>query len=298
MNRYREGKRIAYWGIAANGLLAIMKITAGIMVNSHALTADGFHSISDIVSTVVVLIAINVSRKPPDASHHYGHGQAEPIAAKLLGIILMFTGTLLAVNTVRDIFQSQVQIPGLTGFWIAIFSIFLKEIMFRFTRRAGEKTNNQALIADAWHHRSDAITSVAAAAGIMGSYLGYPVLDPVAGIVVAVMIVKMGWDITRNAIRSLMITSPSQQQLEEINEITEMVNGVIEVGELRAHHSGSDLYIDLKIKVDYRISVLEGHQIATEVKDRLIKEFVETEEVMVHVEPMVVTDIKRRSENE
>ncbi len=285
-DRYKKSRNISIIMIIGNIVLAILKAGFGYIIGSYALIADGFHSVSDIVTTVVVLIAINVSSKPPDKRHPYGHGQAEPIAAKILGIILIFTGGLLVVNTAQNFYRGQHQL-GLTGFWIAIFSIIVKEIMFRYTYRVGEETDNQALIADAWHHRSDAVSSIAAAIGIMGSYLGYEIFDPLAGIIVALMIARVGWKVTLDAINSLMIAAPSDKKLSEIEQMVLSVMGVERVAELKAHYNGVDLYIDLKILVDYSITVLEGHQIASEVKKKIIDEFPEASEVLIHVDPML-----------
>ncbi len=286
MDRFKEGKKVSYISIIGNILLALIKIIIGYITGSSALIADGFHSFSDIISTIGVLIAIRISNLPPDKEHQYGHGNAEPIAAKILGIILLFTGALLAINSGKLILQHNFQKLGLIAFWAAIISILVKETMFRYTYRVGKETGNQALIADAWHHRSDAISSVAAAIGIMGSYLGYPILDPVAGLIVALMIIKVGWDIIKDAVNSLMDTAPPDEKLESLYKLAESVNGVEKVSELKAHYNGVDLFVDIKIQVDYRITVLEGHQIASEVKKEIFNQNSETIEVLVHVNPM------------
>lgn len=287
MERYKKGKRISIIVIWGNILLAIFKVSIGIIARSSALIADGFHSVSDIVSTLAVIIAINIANKPPDEKHPYGHGQAEPIAAKILGIILMFTGVLLAFNTGRDIINGNITISGLSGFWVALFSILVKEIMFRYTYNVGKKTSNQALIADAWHHRSDAISSVAAAIGIFGSYLGYPIMDPIAAIIVAFMIIRVGWKVVKDAIGSLMISSPPEEKIKKIKKHIRMVTGVEEIVDLKIHYNGINLYMDLKILVDYSLSVLQGHQIASEVKHKIFEEYPETKEVLIHVDPML-----------
>ncbi len=283
--RFKKGKKVSYLMIAGNLFLAALKISVGLIVGSSALVADGFHSFSDIVSTTGVLVALYVANRPPDAKHQYGHGQAEPLAAMMLGLILIMTGGLLAYNSVMTIISGEYEILGLFGFWAAVFSIILKEIMFRYSYRIGKETNNQSLKADAWHHRSDAVSSLAAAAGIMGSYLGYPILDPAAGAVVSLLILRVGWKIIQKAVTSLLTVSPDQKKLDEIKRIANTVDGVVEITELKAHYSGGDLFIDLKILVDYSLTVLKGHQIAVEVKQKLCEEMPETEEVLVHVNP-------------
>ena len=289
MDRFQKGKKVSYIVIVGNIFLAVLKITVGVLVGSNALLADGFHSFSDIASTAGVLVALNISQKPPDERHHYGHGQAEPIAALMLGIILILTGAFLAYRTFGQLLAGNYEVLGLMGFWAAVLSIIVKEIMFRYSYRVGEATNNQSLKADAWHHRSDAISSLAAALGVMGSYLGYPVLDPVAGLLVSMLIIKVGWDVIREAVNTLLTVSPGQEKLANIKQIADGVNGVGRVSEVKAHYSGGDLYVDIKILVDYSLSVMEGHQIAVEVKEELFSKVNETKEVLVHVDPMMVT---------
>ncbi|MFW6256838.1 MAG: cation diffusion facilitator family transporter [Bacillota bacterium] len=286
-DRLQKGKKITYIMIGGNLLLTILKISIGLIVGSSALVADGFHSFSDIVSSGIVLAAVYISGKPPDETHQYGHGQAEPIAAKIVGIILILTGAFLFYNTVLQIINKNFKILGLMGFWAAVFSIIVKEIMFRYSYKVGEETNNQSLKADAWHHRSDAISSIAAAVGVFGSYLGYPFLDPVAGLLVSGLIIKVGWDIVLEAVNSLLTISPDQEKLNKIKDVVQKVDGVEEISELKAHFSGGDLYIDIKILVDYSLTVMEGHQIAVEVKQELSTKFPETQEVLVHVDPML-----------
>lgn len=287
MDRYQQGKRVSIITITGNILLTIFKTGIGFITGSSALIADGFHSLSDIVSTIAVLIALNISNLPPDEEHPYGHGNAEPIAAKLLGIILLFTGALLTINSGKQIFYQDYHSPGLLAFWTAVISITIKELMFRYTYKTGKATGNQALIADAWHHRSDAVSSIAAAIGVMGSYLGYPVLDPVAGLIVSLMIIKVGWDITKDAVVTLMITSPPEEKLITIEKQAESIEGVERIVDLKAHYSGVDLFIDLKILVDFRLTVLEGHQIASEVKRKIFSLNPEVKEVLIHVDPML-----------
>jgi len=287
-DRFKAAIKISWIMIIANFLLAGIKISVGFLAGSAGLIADGFHSVSDIITTVVVLIAVNIARKPPDEVHNYGHGQAEPIAAKILGLFLIFTGFLLTYNTIVQLINRQYQVLGLAAFWVAILSILAKEIMFRYSFKIGKETNNQSLIADAYHHRSDSLSSIAAAAGVLASNLGYPVFDPVAALIVSFFIIRAGWLILRDALNSLLLNSPDKEKIKKIKKIVESVHGVEEVADLKAHYSGADLYIDLKILVDYSITVLEGHQIAANVKKTLFNNIPETAEVLIHVDPMMI----------
>lgn len=285
MDRYTEGKKISYIGIVGNIFLTAIKLIFGIISGSSALIADGFHSISDIISTVAVLIAIYISNKPPDEEHHYGHGQAESIAAKILGIILLLTGFALAYNMFFQIVDQNYQVPGLYGIWAALTSIIVKELLYRYTYNVGEKTNNQALKADAWHHRSDAISSIAASIGIIGANLGYPVLDPIAGFIVALFIFKVGLDIIIDAVNSLMIKAPSKEDTEMIKNIAVKVKGVIGIQELKAHYNGVDLYVDLRIIVNKELSVKKGHDISLNVRNKILNQYSQVKEVIVHIHP-------------
>ena len=285
MDRYSQGKKISYITISGNIFLALLKIIIGTLVASSALIADGFHSVSDVASTLAVLIAIYVSSKPPDEEHQYGHGQAESIAAKILGILLLLTGLALGYNILRQILNQNFGVPGIYGFWAAAVSIIVKELMFRYTHKVGEETNNQALIADAWHHRSDAISSVAAAVGILGANMGYPILDPIAGIIVAILIIRVGWNIIVDAVNSLMVKAPPSEDSEAIKKIVNKVDGVKGIQELRAHYSGVDLYVDLRIIVDGELSVNKGHDISVKVRETLLDKCEQVKEVIVHIHP-------------
>ena len=285
MDRYAQGKKISYITISGNIFLAVLKIIIGTLVGSSALIADGFHSVSDVASTLAVLIAIYVSNKPPDAEHQYGHGQAESIAAKILGILLLLTGIALGYNIFKQILNQNFGVPGIYGLWAAVASIVIKEVMFRYTHKVGKETNNQALIADAWHHRSDAISSIAAAVGILGANMGFPILDPIAGVIVAVLIIRVGWNIIVDAINSLMVKAPPKEDSQEISSIVKKIEGVKELKELKAHYSGVDLYVDLRIVVDADLTVREGHEISVSVRDRLLDECEQVKEVIVHMDP-------------
>lgn len=285
MDRYKEGKKISYITILGNIFLAVLKIIVGTLTGSSALIADGFHSVSDVASTLAVLIAIYVSSKPPDQEHQYGHGQAESIAAKILGILLLLTGLTLGYNIFRQIVNQNFNIPGIYGLWAAIASIIIKEVMFRYTYKVGKATDNQALIADAWHHRSDAISSVAAAAGILGANMGYPILDPIAGAIVAILIIRVGWNIIVDAIDTLMVKAPSEEESRELEKFVKQIDGVKGIQQLRAHYNGVDLYVDLRIIVDSQLTVEQGHDISVKVRTSLMDEFEKIREVIVHIHP-------------
>ena len=279
------GQRVLKVTLAANIFLALLKIIVGFLASSAALVADGFHSISDIASSAGVLIAVAFASRPPDDNHHYGHGQAEPLAAVMIGMILFITAALLAYNMVGNLLAGEVSIPGTLALYAAFISIVAKELMYRYTIKAGEETDNQALKADAWHHRSDAFSSIAALIGIAAARLGFWFLDPVAGIVVAVMVFKVGYEILEEGFVTLLGKAPSRRKIEEIKDQVNKVDGVENILDVKGRYNGPVLYLDIKIAVSPVLTVEEGHEIAAQVKSRLLERYIEAEEVLVHVDP-------------
>lgn len=279
------GQRVLKVTIVANILLALLKIIVGFLASSAALVADGFHSFSDIASSAGVLIAVSFASRPPDQNHHYGHGQAEPLAAVMIGMILFITAALLAYNMGGNLLAGEVTIPGTMALYAAFISIVVKELMYRYTMKAGEETDNQALKADAWHHRSDAFSSIAALIGIAAARLGFWFLDPVAGIVVAVMVFKVGYQILAEGFVTLLGKAPSDQKIEEIKEQIIEVDGVESIFEIKGRYNGPVLYLDIKIAVSPLLTVKEGHEIAARVKSKLLANYQEAEEVLVHIDP-------------
>ncbi|MFW6301771.1 MAG: cation diffusion facilitator family transporter, partial [Bacillota bacterium] len=244
-----------------------------------------FHSISDIASSAGVLLAVSFASKPPDDNHHYGHGQAEPLAAVMIGMLLFITASLLAYNMAGNLLAGKVSIPGTMALYAAFISIVVKELMYRYTMKAGEETDNQALKADAWHHRSDAYSSIAALLGIAAARLGFWFLDPVAGMVVAVMVFKVGYEILEEGFVTLLGKAPSDQKIQEIkNQIIE-IDGVKNIFEIKGRYNGPVLYLDIKIAVSPSLTVEEGHEIAARVKSKLLDKYEEAEEVLVHIDP-------------
>ncbi|MGM0420369.1 MAG: cation diffusion facilitator family transporter [Bacillota bacterium] len=283
--RTEIGRRVLTVTLVGNILLSILKIVVGVVAASAALVADGFHSISDIASSAGVLLAVIIAERPPDDNHHYGHGQAEPLAAAVLGIVLLITASLLGYNMIENLLAGEVSIPGRMAMYAAGASIFVKELMYRYTKKAGDSIKNQALIADAWHHRSDALSSIAALLGIGAARMGFWYLDPLAGFVVAMLVFKVGFDILQEGFVTLLGRAPDPDKMDKIREIVEEVEGVEAASEVKARYTGSKLYIDIKINVKPELSVREGHGIAAETKSRLLAEFTEAEEVLVHVNP-------------
>ncbi|TDX51558.1 cation diffusion facilitator family transporter [Orenia marismortui] len=291
-NRYDISKKVSFIGLFLNVILSVIKVIVGFLFKSKALVADGFHSISDVASTAIVLFSIKISQQPPDEEHPYGHGKAESIGTKLLGIILIMTGFALAKSTVNNIISARIDIPGQQVLWVAIISIVVKELLYQYTVRIGKKIESKALIADAHHHRSDAISSIAALIGAAGARMGYPILDPIAGLIVAIFIIKVGFEILLDAIDELMDAVPSQGKMQRIKKQVSDLENVIKVGDIKLRAYGPRLFVDLAVVVPDDLTVVEGHQVSVKVQDEIKKVHPSVKEVLVHIDPESVSEDK------
>ncbi|MCK4258263.1 MAG: cation transporter [Halanaerobiales bacterium] len=271
--------------IYGNVILTIIKAIAGIISGSTAMVSDAVHSLSDVLSTIVAMVGVKISSKPADEDHHYGHGRAETVATKILAMLIMITGLGIGWAGLKGLLNGAFTKPGVSALWAAFLSIGVKEWMYRFTRKKGEEIKSNVLIADAHHHRSDALSSITALIGIAGGRLGYPILDPIAGIAVAVLIIKTGLVLYWQAIQELVDQAPKPEILKEIARTTVDTKGVINVYDIKARTYGSQVYVDLTICVNRFISVYEGHEIAHSTVDHIKKHLPEVKDVLVHVNP-------------
>ncbi len=288
INRYKEGKKASIITLISNILLMIVKITSGLMFNSGALLADGFHSFSDVASTLIILISIKISNQPPDECHPYGHGKAEAIGTKILGLILIFTGFFLLRDIIMDIIKGSINIPEYPVIFIAAISILVKEVLYQYMKRIGERINSNGLIADAYHHRSDALTSVAVLIGAFASFLGYPIFDSIAALIVAVFIIKVGIKIWLTAIDKLMDANPDSVATANLAKEIEKLDNVIRIGDMKFRTYGNELFVDLKVVVKNELSVIEGHKVAVNVKYKIKELNQDVSEVLVHIDPETV----------
>jgi len=289
-NRNRLLRRAAWAGIICNLLLSLIKAAAGIIGNSKALIADAFHSASDVISSVVVLAGINAAQKPPDHDHPYGHGKAEMVAAIIVSVLLGVVGIELIIHSGSSFTESP-EVPSGWVLYIVVFSILVKEILFQVKNRIGVRMNSQAMIADAWHHRSDALSSIAVMGGVGASLLADNLeldwlvyADPAAGILIAGMILKMAWDIGFEAVHKTMDhTLHLEETLAMRNSVIDIV-GVKAIDSFRAREHGHYIIVDIKISVEANLSVEEGHAIGKKVKEKLMK-IENIEDVLVHINP-------------
>jgi len=281
--RVTETKTVTLVGSAVNILLTVVKMIAGFMAGSSAMVADAFHSLSDLVTDAMVYISINIASKEADEDHPYGHGRAETIAAAAVGAALALVGLLLLVDLGKKLLHGQVSVPQWPALAAAVLSIVSKEALYQWTVIVGRRYDNQAIIANAWHHRSDAISSIAALLGIGGAMMGFPLLDPLAAVVVVFMITKVGMEITKNALGDLMDASLSPEKLDELGQEITRTQGVISFHELRTRKLGGDLFVDVHIEVQPDISVSEAHNIAETVRHNL-KKRLGAADALVHID--------------
>lgn len=278
--------RVTYVGALVNVFLTIIKITVGILGQSASLIADGIHSLSDLVSDFFVIIAIKMGSREADHDHPYGHRRFETMATVLLGLgLIVVAGGIAWDASERILHNERLLIPTRNTLGIAIVSILANEWLFHYTKRVGEKTRSKLLLANAWHHRSDAFSSVIVLFGIAAVFFGYPLADAIAAVLVALMIAKMGVSLVLESINELVDSSLPEDYIREIKRVIKQTHGVQGIHLLRTRRMGEDAYVDAHIVVNSRISVSEGHMIGDVVRDNLKKSFDDVVDVLVHIDP-------------
>ena len=272
-------------GILGNVALAAFKLTAGIIGKSGAMVSDAAHSLSDVVATLIAYIGVRLSRQEEDANHPYGHERLECVASLILSLILAGTGIGVGYSGIRKLFlvHETPEIPTLLPLIAAVVSIVVKEGMFRYTMHYARKLDSSAFKADAWHHRSDAMSSVGAFAGIGLARLGFPIMDPVAGLVIAVLILKVAFDIFKDAIAKMLDTSVGKDFERSVRKFIEEQPDVRHIDVLRTRQFGNRIYVDLEIAVRRDMSLVEAHNIAENVHRNVEKEFQNVKQIMIHV---------------
>lgn len=285
MNNYEIAKKVSITTIVANILLAIVKIIAGVIGKSSAMMADGFHTLSDVITTVIVLVGIKIANKKADKNHPYGHEKFESVFAKLLSLFLILTGLFIGYEAITILTHKEFTVPGKIALYAAVASILVKEIMYRYTLISAKKIKSTSMEADAWHHRSDALSSIGTFVGILGARLGFPALDPIAGIIVSLLIIKVGVDLYLRSVSELVDEAADSRIVEEIEEKTMSIQGVEKINTLKTRVFGNKIYVDMDIMVDGNITVKEGHNIAEKVHDKLEDEIEEIKHCMIHIEP-------------
>ncbi len=284
--RYREVRKVTLIGSVVDLVLGVAKILVGWFAQSQALIADGVHSLSDLGTDFIVLYAAGHSHKEADEDHPYGHGRIETLATVGLGLALVAVATGIAFDAVERMNAPGLLLePGVIALAVAIVSVISKEGIYHYTVRTARRLRSDMLMANAWHSRSDAISSIVVVIGVAGAMFGYAYLDAVAAIVVAVMIAKIGFDLVRSSTMELIDTALEPKQVETIRQEIFKVPGVRALHMLRTRKSGGDALIDVHIQVDPRVSVSEGHQIGEAVRNRLLEQVEEVSDVTVHIDP-------------
>jgi len=288
-------RRVTLWGLVVNLLLAAIKFLFGIVGASHALVADAVHSLSDLVTDVAIVVGAGFWSAPADAEHPYGHGRIETLITSAIGILLGGVGVGLGYRAILTLPQWHDSRPGWIAFAAACLSIVAKEVLYRWTARVGKRVRSSALVANAWHHRSDALSSVPVAVAVLGTHIRpeWGFLDHIGAVVVSVLILHAAWEITWPALRELIDAGASEQERRAILELALDTGGVQSVHKLRTRSIGPGFQVDLHVLVEPELSVREGHAIAGVVKERLLNKGPNVIDVLVHVEPYDADHHKR-----
>ncbi len=284
--RYHEIRKVTLIGSLIDLLLGLAKIIVGYISQSQALIADGIHSLSDLATDFMVLFAAKHASRDADEGHPYGHGRIETVMTVALGVALIIVAIGIAWDAVRRMFAPELLLhPNWFALVVAAFSIVSKEWIYHYTMRCAKKYRSKLLRANAWHSRSDAISSVIVFIGVLGAMAGLDYLDAVAAVGVAAMIVKIGWDLAWHSISELIDTALDAEHVEYIRKTIEAVPGVVDLHMLRTRRMGADALVDVHIQVESHLSVSEGHQISETVRQTLIQEIEDVSDVMVHIDP-------------
>lgn len=294
MNREKEIRKITLWGTAVNLLLTVFKIVAGVLGRSAAMIADGVHSLSDLLSDIVVLIFTHISSKGKDRDHSFGHGKFETLATLIVSTILVAAGANLMANGVSSIigvFNGEViPKPGYIALLAAAISIIAKEILYHATVKIGREQSSNVVIANAWHHRSDAFSSIGSLVSICGAiFLGdrWTILDPLASCIISVVIVVVAVRMAIPSLAELLETSLPEEIEQDIKTIAMSINGVDDIHELKTRRNGISFIIDAHIAVNPNLSIVEAHDIATNVEEALLAKYGRETQINIHVEPGV-----------
>lgn len=279
------GTRTSWITIVINTALCAFKITAGLIGHSTAMVADGVHTLSDILATFVVILGLKISSREEDEQHPYGHEKFEPECAKIVSIVLLLTGLLIGYEGIKSLISGNIKTPGLIALVAAVVSIVVKEGMYWYTIIVAKKIRSLSMEADAWHHRSDAFSSIGTFAGIFGARMGIKVLDPIAGIIVSFFIIKVGIDFYRRSTRELVDEATDKETIDKIKSVVESTPGVKDINMLKTRVFGNKIYVDVEICIDENMTVKEGHEIAEIVHTRVENDVQHIKHCMVHMEP-------------
>ena len=288
-NREAVAMRISLYSVLVNVLLSAGKLAAGILGNSVAMVSDAVHSLSDVLSTFVVMAGVKISGRDSDEEHQYGHERMECVASIILAVLLALTGLAIGWTGVEKILRRETEallIPSLLPLTAAVISIVVKEAMYRYTRRYALEIHSDALLADAWHHRSDALSSIGSFLGIVGARIGYPLLDPLASIIICLMILQAAYEIFIGAVDKMVDRSCTPEEEAAMRAVIVQETGVEHVDLLRTRLFGNRIFVDVEISAADDLTLLQSHQIAENVHKAIEKRFPDVKHCMVHINPV------------
>lgn len=288
MNFEKTAVKVSAVSIVGNILLSVFKLIAGIIAHSGAMVSDAVHSASDVFSSIIVIIGVKLSARESDDDHPYGHERLECVAAIVLAVVLLITGLFIGAGAVENITSenySELEVPGVLALAAAVISIIVKEAMFHYTKYYAIKLDSGAVMADAWHHRSDALSSVGALIGIAGSRMGMPVLDSIASLVICLFIVKAAYDIFKDAVEKMVDHSCDKETEQALRKCVMAQEGVMGIDMLSTRVFGNKIYADIEISADGSRTLRESHDIAEKVHSAIEQQFPKVKHIMVHVNP-------------
>jgi len=285
----KDGRSVTLIGAFVNLVLIILKFLAGVFGNSQALIADAVHSVSDLFTDAVVLFGLKIGQKAPDENHPFGHARIETLASTIVGLALIATALYLGIEAALNIYRHTEYHPTSLALIGAGISVVFKEALYHYTVHVGRRIKSKLIIANAWHHRSDALSSVAVLLGVTGAIINpsWHILDAFAALLVSFFIVKIGLEIFKNSMLEFTDTAPQPEILEEISKCAMKVEGVLDMHDLRVRTSGGLYQMEIHIVVDGQITVTDGHRVATEVESCLSEEIEDLDRVIVHVDPVI-----------
>lgn len=288
-NNEKIAIKVSIISIILNCLLTLIKFISGVISKSSAMISDSVHSLSDVLSTFVVIIGVKIANKKADSDHPYGHERIECVSAIILSGMLFIIGALIGINGIKNVTNSSnLVMPGVLALIASIISIISKEAMYQYTIRVSKKINSAALKADAWHHRSDALSSIGSFIGILGSRLGFKIFDPLASVIISLCIIKVSIDIFKDAIDKMVDKSCDKEVIDKVISVIEKNESVKNIDDIKTRQFGNKAYVDVEISVDENLLLKDAHKVAEEIHDSVENEINIVKHCMVHVNPYEV----------
>ena len=288
-NNEKIAIKVSVISIILNCLLTLIKFISGVISKSSAMISDSVHSLSDVLSTFVVIIGVKIANKKADSDHPYGHERIECVSAIILSVMLFIIGALIGINGIKNVTNSSnLVMPGVLALIASIISIISKEAMYQYTIRVSKKINSAALKADAWHHRSDALSSIGSFIGILGSRLGFKIFDPLASVIISLCIIKVSIDIFKDAIDKMVDKSCDKEVIDKVISVIEKNESVKNIDDIKTRQFGNKAYVDVEISVDENLLLKDAHKVAEEIHNSVENEINIVKHCMVHVNPYEV----------